>query len=111
MDSKKEKLRGLDLPQDSNILDDIPAMSATFPSATEVRLGFKSKERLDQIEKQRSPQTMDVPQLIADITKLRRAAEERAAANRIEWEARRSAEIAEKRQQEHDAAVKLLVLQ
>jgi hypothetical protein len=102
---KDEKLRELTLSDDVNDLD----LQDPHPK-TEVRLGLKSRERLDQIEKQRVPQqVVDIPQFIADMARLRRTAEERAAANRIEWEQRRATELAEKRQQERDAAVKLML--
>jgi hypothetical protein len=62
-----ENLRELLLSDNANDLDFQPHPA----SKTEVRLGFKSTDRLDQIQKERLPQqVVDIPQFIADMARL-----------------------------------------
>jgi len=111
-DKSKVKIREINLSPDVTLYDQgasnvRPDTIITQESKTE-RLGAKSTALL---EKARLPQMSgeDLTQFVQDMTRLRRAAEEKAAANRIEWEQRRAIELAEKRQLEHDSAVKLML--
>jgi hypothetical protein len=118
-DDKKNKIRELELSQNSNDLDFIsPITEISFDKQDDkkVKFGDKSTE-LHKIEQQRSREELvrSNPfflsnEFMATMTQRRKALEAQAAENRILWEQKRAFEIAERKEKER-AATKARLLE